>query len=199
MRNWRTLKLLPALTAGLFLMACGGDDGAAGTAGQASGTAASGGMGTTASQPAASISGAVPAAMQAFQDDGNVVEIVIEGNDQMRFDIEQFSVAPGQMVRLTLHHVGNLPAQAMGHNVVILQQGEDFFEFGADVGEAGGNQQNDYVPESLRDRVVAFTPLIGGGETTTVEFQAPTEAGDYPFLCSFPGHFGQMNGTMQVS
>lgn len=193
MRNWRILKLVPGLAAGLFLMACGDGGGADQVPGAAPAAGGGGATQTTA------VSGSVPAAMQAFQDDGNVLEIVIEGNDQIRFDINEFSVAPGQMVRLTLRHVGSLPAQAMGHNVVILQQGEDFFEFGADVGEAGGNQQNDFVPDSLRDRVVAFTPLIGGGETTTVEFQAPTEAGDYPFLCSFPGHFGQMNGIMQVS
>ena len=193
MRNWRILKLVPGLAAGLFLMACGDGGGADQVPGAAPAAGGGGATQTTA------VSGSVPAAMQAFQDDGNVLEIVIEGNDQIRFDINEFSVAPGQMVRLTLRHVGSLPAQAMGHNVVILQQGEDFFEFGADVGEAGGNQQNDFVPDSLRARVVAFTPLIGGGETTTVEFQAPTEAGDYPFLCSFPGHFGQMNGIMQVS
>jgi azurin len=94
--------------------------------------------------------------------------------------------------------VGSLPAQAMGHNVVIISPDDDIFEFGADVGEQGGNIENGYMPESLRDRVVAFTDLVGGGETTTVEFQAPSEPGEYPFMCSFPGHFGQMNGIMVV-
>lgn len=144
------------------------------------------------------VEGTVPAQMQAFSDDGNVLEIVIEGDDMMRFDIEQFDVSPGQMVRLTLVHVGSLPAQAMGHNVVIIYPDDDVFDFGGDVGEAGGGLHDDYVPESLRDRVVAFTEIIGGGETTVIEFQAPSEPGDYPYLCSFPGHFGQMNGIMTV-
>lgn len=140
----------------------------------------------------------IPEPMQAFSDDGDVVEIDIEADDRIRFDIDQFSVGAGQMVRLTLHHTGTLPAQAMGHNVVILYPGDDVFDFGADVGEFDGGVHDDFVPEELRDRVVAFTAITGGGEVAVVEFQAPSEPGDYPFLCSFPGHFGQMNGTMEV-
>ena len=142
--------------------------------------------------------GTIPEPMRAFEDDGNVLELVIESDDAMRFDIDRFTVEPGQMVRLTLEHVGNLPAQAMGHNVVILVQGEDVFDFGEDVGEQGGGMHDEFVPDVLRDRVIAFTAMIGGGETATVEFQAPEEPGEYPFLCSFPGHTGQMNGVMVV-
>lgn len=140
----------------------------------------------------------IPGPMQAFTDDGDVAEIAIEGDDMIRFNIDRFEVNAGQMVRLTLEHVGVLPAAAMGHSVVILQQGEDYMEFGADVGEHGGGMHDDYVPEELRHRVIAFTAMIGGGETATVEFQAPEEPGEYPFLCPFPGHFAQMNGVMVV-
>lgn len=187
MRDWKMLTLLPGLTFALVLFGCGSDEAADREPGRSEVPA----------EPAAP-EGTIPPAMQAFSDDGDVIEIEIEGDDQIRFNLDRFTVRAGQMVRLTLRHVGSLPAQAMGHNVVILQPDDDIFEFGADVGEQGGNVQNDYVPESLRDRPVAFTALIGGGETTTVEFQAPSEPGEYPFLCSFPGHFGQMNGMMVV-
>lgn len=136
--------------------------------------------------------------MKAFAADGNVAEITIEGDDMIRFNIDRFAVKPGQMVRITLNHVGVLPAQAMGHNLVIIFPDDDVFDFGADVGVEGGSAENDYVPESLRPRVVAFTSLIGGGESTTVEFKAPDTPGEYPFLCAFPGHFMQMNGIMSV-
>lgn len=150
------------------------------------------------SPEAPSVEGVIPQAMQAFSDDGNVAEIEIEGDDLMRYNLDAFSVEAGQMVRITLHHVGALPAAAMGHNVVVIYPDDDVMEFGGDVGLEGGSAANEYVPESLRDRVVAFTEMIGGGETTTVEFQAPSEPGEYPFLCSFPGHFPQMNGIMTV-
>lgn len=139
----------------------------------------------------------VPSAMETFEEK-EVAEVEIEGNDQMRYDMDSFTVQPGQMVRLTLRHVGTLPVDSMGHNVVIIERGEDYMDFTADANEAGGNLDNDYLPASVRDRVIAFTDMIGGGETATVEFKAPDEAGDYPFLCTFPGHAAQMNGIMKV-
>lgn len=190
MRKWRIAAAAPALGAALILFGCGNGDMPDGE------PAPTVDQGVTAEPAADDMS--VPPAMQAFEDDGDVIEIEIEGNDQIQYDIDEFTVRAGQMVRLTLRHVGTLPAQAMGHNVVIIMPDDDVFEFGADVGEEDGSLENDYVPVALRDRVVAFTPILGGGETVTVEFQAPTEPGEYPFLCSFPGHFGQMNGVMYV-
>lgn len=187
MRRYSSASFLVAIALSVALIGCGGDS-------QDQAAEPTTAQPETTTTPEATAT----AAMQAFSDDGNVAEITIEGNDMMQFDLDEFSVEPGQMVRITLHHVGTLPAQAMGHNVVILYEGDDVMEFGADVGMEGGNLANDYVPESLLDRVLAYTELIGGGETTTVEFQAPQDAGDYPFLCSFPGHFAQMNGIMKV-
>jgi len=149
-------------------------------------------------EPAATTDVSIPEPMQAFTDDGNVVEIAIEGDDAMTFDMDEFMVQAGQMVRVTLTHTGTMSVQSMGHNVVILEQGEDLTSFAADVIQHGGSLENDWVPEAVRDRVVAFTPMIGGGETATAEFRAPDEAGDYPFLCSFPGHATLMNGVMRV-
>lgn len=137
-------------------------------------------------------------AMQAFSDDGAVVEIAIEGNDLMKFNTEAFTVPASGMVRLTLKHTGNLPAQSMGHNVVILKQGIEAIEFGTSAAEQGGSFENHFVPPAMLDQVVAYTELVGGGESTTVMFQAPAEAGGYVFLCSFPGHAGLMNGAMTV-
>jgi azurin len=36
------------------------------------------------------------------------------------------------------------------------------------------------------------------GQTVEVTFTAPSATGDYPFICSFPGHFATMRGTMHV-
>jgi azurin len=32
-----------------------------------------------------------------------------------------------------------------------------------------------------------------------LEFQAPTEPGDYPFVCTFPGHHLLMRGVVKVA
>lgn len=190
MRTRPIARAVVSLVVVVVLAGCGGssDSGASSEASDAS-----------ASAPTSEVSSlSVPEFMQSFSDDGSVLELSIEGDDRMVFDTDRLVVGAGQMVRLTLHHTGVLPAQAMGHNVVILYPGDDVFDFGADVGEHDGGLHDDFVPDVLRDRVVAFTPIAGGGESVVVEFEAPSEPGEYPFLCSFPGHFGQMNGIMEV-
>ena len=39
--------------------------------------------------------------------------------------------------------------------------------------------------------------MLGGGEETTIEFEAPAK-GEYTFICSFPGHYALMNGKFIV-
>lgn len=190
MRLNRMYWSIPAVVAAMLLVGCGdGGDSSAPASGNATSEAA-GDQGVD--------SEGVTAAMRAFADDGEVVEITIEGDDRMQFNLDRFEVPAGAMVRIILKHTGNLPAQSMGHNVVVLKKGVDYIDFAADVGELNGNLYNDFVPEQLRDQVVAFTPIIGGGDTTQVEFKAPDEPGVHGFLCSFTGHAGMMNGIMMV-
>lgn len=118
--------------------------------------------------------------------------IVIEGNDQMQFDETRFRVEAGEEITLTLKNVGELPKESMGHNVVVLVPGTDIASFGAD---AVGAVDTDYIPTESEDVIVAHTDLLGPGEETTITFTID-EAGVYPFLCSFPGHFGSMKGEI---
>jgi azurin len=46
--------------------------------------------------------------------------------------------------------------------------------------------------------VLFSTPIVNPGQTITVQFRAPTETGAYPYVCTFPGHWRLMNGTMTV-
>ena len=121
------------------------------------------------------------------------VEITIEGNDRMQFNLNEIKVEAGQTVVLTLKHVGKLPEAAMGHNWVLLKQGTDIQKFGAAASKAA---ENDYIPKDT-DNVIVHTELIGGGQQTTIEFTAP-EAGTYDYICSFPGHYALMKGKFIV-
>lgn len=125
-------------------------------------------------------------------------EVRIASDDQMRFDIDEFTVHAGQPVRLTLEHTGEMGVEQMGHNVVILNADEDPVAFGSEVGQQGGKLENNHLPESMRDRVIAYTRVIGGGESDTIEFNAPEQAGEYPFVCTFPGHSAVMRGVMVI-
>lgn len=127
---------------------------------------------------------------------GDAREIVIEGNDQMQFDINSFDVEAGERIRLTLKNVGTMPKFSMGHNVVILQRGAD----GAAFVEAAMNAAaNDYIPQGSENQIIAHTALLGGGEEDSITFTAPQTTGEYPYVCSFPGHYQiGMHGVMNV-
>ena len=124
----------------------------------------------------------------------NVTEVTISGDDQMKYDTDAITVPAGKKVKLTLVHTGKLAKEAMGHNWILLKPGVDLQEF---AGEAMKAKGTDYVPASREGDIIVHTDLIGGGESTTIEFDAP-EAGMYEFLCSFPGHSGMMKGHFIV-
>ncbi|MGE5944817.1 MAG: azurin [Flavobacteriales bacterium] len=130
----------------------------------------------------------------ADESDSNVSEIVIVGDDMMKFDLSEIKVKAGQKVKITLRHKGKLDVNVMGHNFVILKEGVDMTDFAT---KAAVSKDTNYIPKGSENDIVAHTDLIGGGQTTSVEFDAP-EAGTYDFLCSFPGHYAMMKGKFIV-
>lgn len=123
-------------------------------------------------------------------------EVVIEpeGN-QMTYATTELTVKPGQEVHLVFKNTASSPA--MKHNVVVLETSEERIvkEVGAAGTKAGAS--NEYVPE--HDAVLAHTPLADPGETVEVTFTAPDTLGDYTYLCTFPGHWMTMQGTLRVA
>lgn len=124
----------------------------------------------------------------------NVKKITIYGNDLMKFNKSKITVSKGQKVVLTLKHTGKMPAKTMGHNIVILEKGVDVNAFAM---KAITATETGYVPKDALNDVVAYTKVIGGGESTTIEFDAPA-VGTYDFICSFPGHYALMKGKFIV-
>ncbi|MDQ8201800.1 azurin [Pelagicoccus sp. SDUM812003] len=123
-------------------------------------------------------------------------EVTVNADDTMRFDVSQIEASAGEPLTIVLHNVGKLPKAAMGHNLVILKPGTDVAAFGnAAVGAAG----NEYIPQEAphASSVLAHTKLLGPGETDTVTYTFDSP-GEYPFICSFPGHWALMKGTIVV-
>ena len=54
-----------------------------------------------------------------------------------------------------------------------------------------------YVPDT--DDIIASSKLVNPGLNEKIEFMAPAEAGDYPYICTFPGHWRLMQGVMKVT
>ena len=123
----------------------------------------------------------------------DTMKVAISGNDQMQYDISEIDVLEGQTVVLTLTHTGKMPVDAMGHNFVLLAKGTTVSVFAEEALKA---KATDYIPED-QSNVIAHTKLGGGGESTTITFQAP-EKGTYDFICSFPGHYSMMKGKFNV-
>lgn len=126
-----------------------------------------------------------------------VKEVIISGNDAMQFDIKNFQAKPGESIRLTLKNIGSIPKIAMGHNWVLLKKGADAISFGQKVLASGGSATNP-LPKSLLGDVLAHTKLLGPGESESISFTAPKIAGEYEYVCTFPGHFAMMRGSMEV-
>lgn len=130
----------------------------------------------------------------AIKDDGKVVTVALTGNDQMKFNLTEIKIPANRTVKLTLTHVGKLPAAGMGHNFVLLKAGTDMQAFAS---KAIAAAATGYIPASEAGSVIASTKVIGGGESVTIEFAAPA-AGTYDYLCSFPGHSALMKGKLIV-
>ena len=87
---------------------------------------------------------------------------------------------------------------AMPHNLVIIQPGST-----KKVGEASFKMISDpkageknYVPDL--GEVLHIIPVIEPGKTHALHFRAPKKPGDYPYLCTFPGHWMAMQGILRV-
>ena len=123
----------------------------------------------------------------------DVVELYLTGNDKMKYNKEKLKVKAGSTVKLVFEHVGKMSVQTMGHNFVLLEQGVDKMAFGQ---EASSYASEGYIPPET-DKVITHTEMIGGGEKTTITFEAPPK-GTYDYICSFPGHVALMNGKFIV-
>jgi azurin len=124
-------------------------------------------------------------------DDVQTITITPVG-DEMRFEQTEFTVRPGQQVRLIMENTATSPA--MHHNVVIVEDQAAVERVGPAALEAG--PEADYIPED--GSIIAYTPMAAPGETTEVTFTAPDAEGDYPYLCTYPGHWALMQGVMHV-
>lgn len=142
------------------------------------------------------LAGLVLAAAAPLASAADTCAIDVTGNDALKFNTAQITVpATCKTFTINLAHIGKMPAASMGHNVVITKTAD----LDA-VAKDGASVKPDHV-KAGDPRVIAFTKVIGGGETTSVTFDtSKLEAGgDYSFFCSFPGHWMIMKGKVVKS
>lgn len=123
-------------------------------------------------------------------------KLEITGSDQMQYDKKELDVpATCKEVTLTIHHSGQLPAAAMGHNWVLVKTAD--VTAVANGGMSAGLANNYLTPGD--SHVIASTKIIGGGQSASVTFPTAklTKGGDYTFMCTFPGHYVIMKGAFK--
>jgi azurin len=123
-------------------------------------------------------------------------KLEITGNDQMQYDKKELDVpATCKEVTVTIHHAGQLPAAAMGHNWVLVATPD--LNAVANAG-MGAGLANNYVAAGDK-RVIAHTKIVGGGQSDSVTFSTSglKAGGEYSYLCTFPGHNALMRGKFK--
>ena len=119
--------------------------------------------------------------------------------ERMLFTNKQFSVRPGQPVKLVF-----LNPDATDHNLVLVQPGamEQVGVAANAMARDPKNATSDFIPEGKQNLILEATPMIGPTRKSLVHvlrFEAPQEPGVYPYVCTFPGHWIVMNGKMVVA
>ena len=109
----------------------------------------------------------------------------------MAFDTKEIKVKAGSTVKVNLTNPGT--DASMLHNIVFVKQGSE-----KEVATEGINlkDQNYFNPQNAN--VIAGSAVSAPGATVTVEFTAPTEAGTYAYICTYPGHWMKMQGVLIV-
>ena len=122
-------------------------------------------------------------------------KVTVSATADMKFAPAEFTVKAGSAVQLIFRNPDSLY-----HNLVIVQAGSlDKIGLKADLmaAEPDGLDKN-YVPDD--PDVLHWTPQItlGIARSHALNFFAPEKPGDYPYICTFPGHWRVMRGVMKV-
>jgi plastocyanin len=107
----------------------------------------------------------------------------------LEFTPTRVSAKAGTRVRLRFVNEGTLP-----HNVVVPRREDDI---DALVLAAYQAAETGYVPLGMKEKLVGWTTLASPGESVEVTFVVPP-AGEYTYLCLFPGHSNSMLGTLRA-
>lgn len=122
----------------------------------------------------------------------------VQGQPGKKFSPSRIEIpATCQNFTVRLIHTGKNSKEKAGHNWVLTTTA-DIDRVMLD-GMAAGSQGDWLVPNDAR--ILAKTPMLGGGETATVTFPVSRlKAGEsYTYYCSFPAHAEMMRGTLTLA
>lgn len=109
------------------------------------------------------------------------------------FDKKEIYVEAGKPVEIVFENTDVMP-----HNLVIGRPGSllTIGKASDDIAVDPRGYQRGFVPR-IRE-IMYHTKLLQPGERDRITFVAPRRPDDYPYVCTFPGHWRRMNGVMHV-
>ncbi|MEI6862665.1 MAG: plastocyanin/azurin family copper-binding protein [Verrucomicrobiota bacterium] len=110
----------------------------------------------------------------------------------LKFDLSEFSVRPSAEVEVIFTN-----SEEMLHNFVIVKPGTRETVGLAALTLGAGAAEREFVPPT--PDVLFSTKVVPAGSSASLKFTAPATPGDYPYVCTFPGHYFLMFGTMIVT
>jgi len=112
---------------------------------------------------------------------------------RMAWDPKEFTVAPGELVRLGMEN-----PDSMQHNMLLTAPGS-LSEIGVaaeKMGEGLEGKRRQFVPDSPKVRAVMG--LVEPGRSGELWFYAPDKPGTWVLVCTYPGHYRMMHGKLKV-
>ena len=115
-------------------------------------------------------------------------------HEQMFFDKTRLVVEAGKPVEIIFEN-----PDAMPHNFVVTAPGarEEIGKLADNMKPDPDDQGRMFVPPS--PKVLFGSKLVDPGTKLKINFTAPTAPGEYTYVCTFPGHWLRMFGTLIVT
>ncbi len=151
-------------------------------------------------QTAGDLAGLLPeneaaAARQVLRELRVSVFVIRTVREQMRYDTPRLVVEAGKAFEIIVENDDFMP-----HNLVVMKPGARE-KLGPIVDkmspEKFDGQGRAFVPDS--PEILAATKLLEQGMKETLKLTAPSEEGIYEYVCTFPGHWPVMWGTLVVT
>ncbi len=133
------------------------------------------------------------AASKTLRAMGVSVFVIRTINEQMLYDKTLIVVEAGKPVEIIL-----VNDDAMPHNLVVVTPGalEEIGQAAERMAPEPDAQGRIHVPDS--PKVLYATRMVEAGQQIKLSFTAPEGPGDYQYVCTFPGHWRRMVGTLAV-
>lgn len=138
---------------------------------------------------AGAFDGSSAAPLRAGQGGADTTITIRASGSTLEFTPTRVSAKAGTRVRIRFVNDGTLP-----HNVVVPKSDDDIDSLAIAAYAAG---QTGYVPMDMKDKLVSWTALASPGESVEATFVVPA-AGEYTYVCLFPGHANSMLGTLRA-